>query len=376
MVDHHRCRLTKTQSILFMLCLTSSFFFVELIVGHVTKSNALVADAFHMLSDIISLVIGLIAVRMSKKTSPRNTFGWVRAEVLGSLINAVFLLALCFSIIIEAINRFVEPQQLEKINLMLIVGAIGLIINLIGLLIFGLHSHSHSHDHGHSHSSKNYDGNNQDLKEIHVINSNNNEVNEEKDKKVKSTRSTQNMNIHGVFLHVLSDALGSIAVLISGLLVKYVPPEDDSSVEWKLYIDPVLSLVISILIISSTIPLLKESSLVLLQTIPSRVDIEELKNIVRKVPGVINLHHFHVWSLNSEKLIGTAHLSVDKREENNNLVLEDVKRVLHKFDIHATTIQLEYNDSGDKNYDICDSIDCVEKQCCVKEKEHEDKGKF
>ena len=159
------------------------------------------------------------------------------------------------------------------------------------------------------------------------------------------------MNIHGVFLHVLSDALGSIAVLISGLLVKFVPPENDPSVKWKLYIDPVLSLVISILIISSTIPLLKEASLVLLQTVPSRLNIEELKNIVRKIPGVIDFHHFHVWSLNSEKLIGTAHLCVDKKETNsnldNNLVLEEVKRVLHNFDIHSTTLQLEYNNDSD-----------------------------
>ena len=173
------CVPTKTQSIVLMLCLTFLFFFVELLVGHITKSNALLADAFHMLSDIVSLVIGLIAIRMSKKTSPRNTYGWVRAEVLGSLINSVFLLALCFSIIIEAINRFVEPEKLVKIDLMLIVGGIGLLINLIGVFIFGLHSHSHEL----IHVSKNEILENSDELKIHVTKS---EDQQEESKKVKT----------------------------------------------------------------------------------------------------------------------------------------------------------------------------------------------
>ena len=361
------CVPTKTQSIVLMLCLTFLFFFVELLVGHITKSNALLADAFHMLSDIVSLVIGLIAIRMSKKTSPRNTYGWVRAEVLGSLINSVFLLALCFSIIIEAINRFVEPEKLVKIDLMLIVGGIGLLINLIGVFIFGLHSHSHEL----IHVSKNEILENSDELKIHVTKS---EDQQEESKKVKTKRSTKNMNMQGVLLHVLSDALGSLAVILSGLLVKFVPPKDDTTVAWKLYIDPILSLTISILIIISTIPLLKDASLILLQTVPNQVNIEELKSIVRKVSGVIDVHNFHVWSLNSEKLIATAHLCVEKQLQNNfddHLVIEEVKSVLHKLNIHSTTLQLEYNDSSNTNakkYDFCEGIDCLAKQSCLNEK--------
>jgi solute carrier family 30 (zinc transporter), member 1 len=137
-----------------MISLTVTFFIVELVVGNITKSVALTADAFHMLSDVISLIIGIIAVRFSKRRSAVNTYGWVRAEVVGANVNTVFLLALCLTIVFDAIRRFLDPEPIENVNLLLIVGSIGLGINIIGLFLFqGFHGHSHgSHSHGsHSH---------------------------------------------------------------------------------------------------------------------------------------------------------------------------------------------------------------------------------
>ena len=129
---HH----SKSFKLIFQLVLTGLFFFVELIVGYIGNSMALVADSFHMLSDVISLLIGLIAVRMATKRSAKNTYGWVRAEVLGALINSVFLLALCFSIFIESIKRIIEPEPVEDAELVLYVGIAGLLINVIGMFIF------------------------------------------------------------------------------------------------------------------------------------------------------------------------------------------------------------------------------------------------
>jgi zinc transporter 1 len=135
---------TKTFRLLAMLSLTLTYFVVELVVGNITNSVALVADAFHMLSDFISLIIGIIAVRISKRRSDINTYGWVRAEVVGANINTVFLLALCLTIVFDAIKRFIQPEPIEKVDLLLIVGAIGLGINIIGLFLFqGFHGHSH-----------------------------------------------------------------------------------------------------------------------------------------------------------------------------------------------------------------------------------------
>lgn len=149
---------TKTFRLLAMLSLTFTYFLVELIVGNITNSVALVADAFHMLSDVISLVIAIVAVRISKRRSDINTYGWVRAEVVGANINTVFLIALCLTIVFDAIKRFIEPEPIENVNLLLIVGSIGLGINIIGLFLFqGFHGHSHGGgSHGHSHGKKSH----------------------------------------------------------------------------------------------------------------------------------------------------------------------------------------------------------------------------
>lgn len=143
-----------------MLFMTSSFFLVEIIVGYATNSMALVADSFHMLSDVMSLVIGFFALRYSKRSqrTERNTFGWQRAEVLGALVNAVFLIALCFSILVESLKRLAEPEVIHNPILVLIVGVAGLLVNVIGLILFHRHGHGHSHGgggHGHSHGTAN-----------------------------------------------------------------------------------------------------------------------------------------------------------------------------------------------------------------------------
>lgn len=161
----------KTGSVLSMLFMTSSFFLVEIIVGYATNSMALVADSFHMLSDVLSLLIGFFALRYSKRSqrTERNTFGWQRAEVLGALVNAVFLIALCFSILVESLKRLVETEEIHNPILVLIVGVVGLLINVVGLILFHKHGHGHSHGgggHGHSHGAQN----GTDLKDLLVSN--------------------------------------------------------------------------------------------------------------------------------------------------------------------------------------------------------------
>ena len=115
-----------------MFGLTSAFFLVEIIVGYVTNSMALVADSFHMLSDIAALVIAFLSVRMAPKSWDKNTYGWARAEVLGAMVNAVFLVALCFSITVESLKRFYEPEEIHDPEMILYVGAMGLVVNLLG----------------------------------------------------------------------------------------------------------------------------------------------------------------------------------------------------------------------------------------------------
>ena len=130
------------------------YFFVEFFVGFYYNSLALVADACHMLSDGLCLVVALIAIRFSKKDREKkvakhmNTYGWVRAEVLGALVNAVFLLALCVIIILEAVQKMIQPEAVEQPKIVAIVGGIGLLMNLLGLLMFGNDSSMHGHSKG------------------------------------------------------------------------------------------------------------------------------------------------------------------------------------------------------------------------------------
>ena len=138
-----------------MMVLTSSFFLVEISVGYVTNSMALVADSFHMLSDVASLLVGFLALRYSTlgKRTHKYTFGYVRSEVLGALVNAVFLVALCFSIFVESMKRLVIAEAVDNPILVLIVGSVGLFVNIIGLFLFHQHGHSHG---GHSHESRSH----------------------------------------------------------------------------------------------------------------------------------------------------------------------------------------------------------------------------
>ncbi|CAO1624019.1 unnamed protein product [Sympodiomycopsis kandeliae] len=152
--------LSREARIITLLVIDSVFFFLEIIVGYAVGSLALVADSFHMLNDVMSLIVALYALKLSKSgntaNDPRYSYGWQRAEILGALINGVFLLALCFSIFMEAIERFVNVQEVSNPKLVIVVGSLGLASNIVGLFLFHDHGHSHgghSHGgHGHSHS--------------------------------------------------------------------------------------------------------------------------------------------------------------------------------------------------------------------------------
>ena len=206
----------KKCRLLSMFGLTTIFFLVEIIVGYATNSMALVADSFHMLSDIAALIIAFISVKMAPKSWERNTYGWARAEVLGALVNAVFLMALCFSITVESLKRFYEPEKIEQPILILIVGALGLLVNLLGLCLFhehggGGHGHSHGGHGTHGHITALANSNEDISKSVEDAQKNGHHD-------LKDSSGSQ-MNMRGVFLHVLGDALGSVIVIISALVI-------------------------------------------------------------------------------------------------------------------------------------------------------------
>jgi zinc transporter 1 len=142
--------ISRTARIYILLVLDLIFFFLEIIIGYAVGSLALVADSFHMLNDVVSLVIALYAIKLSANSAPdtRYSYGWHRAEILAALVNGVFLLALCFSITLEAVQRFFSTPEISNPKLIVVVGSFGLLSNIVGLFLF------HEHGHGSHHSAK------------------------------------------------------------------------------------------------------------------------------------------------------------------------------------------------------------------------------
>jgi len=315
---------------------------------------------------------------MSPKEWSKNTYGWARAEVVGALINSVFLFALCFSITVEAIQRFFELDPIENPKLILLVGGIGLAINLVGLLLFGDVGHGHSHGgdgHGHSHGGGHSHGDGHD-NHGYDEGSHHEDDSDDKNKKKKSkAASGHQMNITGVFLHVLADALGSVVVMISASVIWL------TDWEYRDYLDPVLSLVIVIIISISTWPLLRDSTLILLNSIPSNINLMELEQrLISSVEGVASIHELHIWRLVGTRVVASCHLELQEPDKgvepvkHNMMVAKQVKEFFHKEGIHSTTIQLEYSpESGlcqfecpttDLESQGGKSADCIESSCC------------
>lgn len=358
----------KKCRLLSMFVLTAGYFLVEITVGYITNSMALVADSFHMLSDVIALIIAFMSVKMSPKKWSKSTFGWARAEVLGALVNAVFLVALCFSIFVESLKRFYTPEEIHDPVLILYVGTIGLLINVIGLFLF--HGHGHSHG-GHSHDNHMFppleevlaEGDINDNKGNFQVPLPDSKEPPQTENSVKKESSSSQMNMHGVFLHVLADALGSVIVIISALII-YL-----TQWEYRFYVDPALSVLMVCLIMNSTWPLLKESAMILLQTVPTHIQVDYLQNkLLHEIDGVLSVHEFHVWQLAGERIIASAHICC-RNLADYMAIAEKVKEFFHNEGIHSTTIQPEFiaiNDVKEKAcvLDCPITTNCVLQTCC------------
>jgi len=343
-----------------------TYFFVELVVGHMLKSITLTADSFHMLSDFIALSIAIAARRIGKwPKSSKNTFGWQRAEVVGTLINTVILTTLTFTILIKSIQRFIDPETITKPHILFYVGVGGLVINIIGLLILR-NSHGHSHG-GVENTSLLKDEEAETLEgdvEIHdaqtkplsvgdvqIVTKEANNVKPQdghahnhKHSSNDREKGASHMNMRAVFLHVLADFFGSVAVVVSAAILTWVP-ESTNNFNWKNKIDPLLGLVMVVIILINTVPLLKKSALILLQSVPKDVSIKELKDRMEKIEGIEKVHDLHVWLLQSDVIIGTVHIRCPK--ENYVSASKKVKNLFHEFKIHCTTIQAEFNEHAE-----------------------------
>jgi len=343
-----------------MIAMVIVLFLAEIIVGYIGKSLALISDSFHMLSDGVSLVVGLAAIIISKKKATSSlSYGYGRAELLGGLINGVFLISVVFFIYLEAIQRFFEPQKIENPLLVLIVGALGMAVNIIGMIMFcghahHHHGHDHDHGHGHGHSHDHHEHN-------HDHHDHDHDHDHEQGHNHSHNHSHVNFNMLGVFLHVFGDFLGSIGVVVTaGLLLIFNVDKH----KWLLYVDPAISAILATIILFSSIPLVTNCAKILLQRVPKNIAIRNLKTEIRAVEGVHDVHDLHIWQFVSSKVISSMHVKVYTTRD-FYAIASDIQAIMHRYGVHSTTIQPEAIVEGKRS--SCELIcteSCYENMCC------------
>jgi cobalt-zinc-cadmium efflux system protein len=274
------------------LALSCIYFFAELIGGFLTNSLALLSDAGHMLSDIGALTLSLFAFRIAKRPATvSSTFGYHRVEILAALFNGLTLWLIVGVIFAAAYNRFLDPPPVESYGMM-VVASVGLLVNIVaGAILYGSHHH--------------------------------------------------NLNLRGAFLHIVSDALGSVGAIAAGLIMVFTG--------WYVA-DPMISILIGLLILHASWNLVKESLSVLMQAVPKGIRLEDVQKCLEEVEGVSKVHDLHVWAVTSDLFTLSAHAVVENGGDFHQ-VLNGIEEALkERFNIEHTTIQLEIESREEKEF--------------------------
>lgn len=266
-----------------VLLLISSYIVVEVISGLLTGSLALIADAGHMLTDAGGLTLALFAINFSSKpATPQRTYGFYRIEILAALANSAVLILVSVYIIYDAYERIIEPPQIKGTAL-IIVGTIGLVVNLVGIKILKGHAN-------------------------------------------------ENLNIEGAYLEVLKDTLGSVGVVVVGVI---------TSISEFYLVDPIISIGLAFYMLPRIWSLMKKSINILMEGVPINISYEEVKKAILQIKGVTGVFDIHIWTITSGMDAITAHVVVSDPSK-SQIILKEISSMLEKrFKITHTTIQIE-----------------------------------
>jgi len=266
-----------------VFALTTAYLIAEVIGGLMTHSLALLADAGHMLTDVAGLGLALLAIRFAERpATPERTYGYYRVEILAALTNAVVLIGISIYILYEAYERFRKPPQIES-GTMLFVAAIGLVINIAGMLIL-------------------------------------------------RKGSQQSLNMKGAYFEVLSDMLTSVGVIVAAVIML--------TTGWY-YADPLISAGIGLFILPRTWMLLREAVGILPEGTPSGVNLAAIREVVGRLPGVKEMHDLHVWTLTSGMHAMSAHVVVVDTTVHDAVLTAVHDTITSNFDIAHVTVQIE-----------------------------------
>lgn len=285
-------RHSETQRLQWALAISAAYLVAEVVAGFLTNSLALISDAGHMLSDVGALALSLFAFRVARRPATHHrTFGYHRVEILAALFNGLTLWLIVGVILAAAFNRLFRPPPVESLGMM-IVAVVGLAVNIAAAAI--LHA-------GHSH----------------------------------------NLNMRGAFLHVISDAIGSVGAIAAGAIML--------ATGWYLA-DPLISVLIGVLILYSSWTLVKDSLVVLMQSVPKGIRLDDVRQTIEAVDGVHKVHDLHVWAVTSDIYTLSAHAVVENGGDFHQ-VLNGIEATLkERFNIEHTTIQLETESREDQEF--------------------------
>jgi cobalt-zinc-cadmium efflux system protein len=285
--------LERISKLKIVLVLTSAYFVAEIAGSIATNSLALLADAGHMLTDVGGLALALFAIIYTRREpTPQRTYGFYRMEILASLANSVALILLSIYIFYEGYRHIFQPPEIQSIP-MIVIGGVGLIVNLTGIKILGGHSHDSDH---HEHHEE------------------------------------ENLNIKGARLEVLSDMVGAAGVIVTGIIIFAT----------KFYLaDAIFSIGLAIFILPRTWSLMKKSIHILMEGTPSNIDYESVKNAILEVKGVTGIFDLHIWTITSGMNALSAHVVTLDQTKSQTIILEIRSILEHKFNIIRSTIQIE-----------------------------------
>lgn len=265
------------------LGLTSIFLVAEVVAGIVFNSLALLSDAAHMMTDVAALAIALMAIKVGNRPADeRRTYGYKRLEVLAAAFNAILLFAVAIYVLIEAIDRFRNPVATESTG-MLVVAVLGLIVNLVSMRLL-------------------------------------------------AAGRDASFNVKGAYLEVWADMLGSVGVIAGALAIRFTG--------WS-WIDPIVAVAIGLWVLPRTWILLRDTTNVLLEGVPSGINLPDVRSAIAETAGVTGVHDLHVWSTSNDQVSFIAHVTV-RKDQDQSSVRRSIEEVLQsRFDISHSTIQVE-----------------------------------
>ncbi len=293
---HHHAHAIERLSTIYIVAVALNLLFVivEAVAGIVGNSIGLLSDAGHNLSDVFSLLLAMIALKLaSSHATKRFTYGHRKASVLISLLNAIILLVAVGAIIVESVEKFFHPAEVNG-TLIIWTATVGIVIN--GLTAWAL-SRQQQHD----------------------------------------------INTRGAFLHMLADTLVSVGVVVSGIVIHYTG--------WTV-IDPIIGLVIAVVILVSTWNLLAESLRMSTDAVPEGFDVDDIKQKIESQEGVLNVHHMHIWAISTTETALTCHIVIPEASMLEE-VTDRVKELLDTLGIHHSTLELETKSSHCHDHDCC-----------------------